>query len=206
MIRDAQKLGIWVENDDFIPQPGDIILYDWQDDGKGDNKGTPDHVGIVIQVDKKKILVREGNKRNSIGNRDVTVDGITIRGYIIPPYEEAVSEVKEEPQDENPAVSPAESTEAKEKQEKGIGEYVPGHVYTVTARALNVRRGAGVDKGLVGYAGLTADGKKHAYSTGALRAGTKVTCLEVKIVGSDIWIRIPSGWVCAEYRGTPYVK
>ena len=87
MIEKAKKLGIWVEDDAFTPQIGDIIMYDWQDTGKGDDTGVADHVGIVISVTKSKIVVREGNKNKSIGNRDVTVNGIYIRGYITPPYE-----------------------------------------------------------------------------------------------------------------------
>ena len=206
MIDLARKKGIWIEDDSYTPKPGDIIMYNWKDDGVGDNLGVANHTGIVIKVANGNITVREGNKNSTIGNRIIDVDGKYIRGYITPPYEEAVSEVKEEPQDKNPAISPTKNTEAKEKQEKGIGEYVPGHTYTVVVTALNVRKGAGVDKNLVGYTGLTVDGKKHAWKTGALKGNTRVTCLETKIVENDIWMHIPSGWICAEHNGIRYVK
>lgn len=77
--------------------------------------------------------------------------------------------------------------------------YKVGNTYTVDVRsALNVRSGAGKDKPLVGYNNLTSDGKQHAYLSGALMNGTKVTCLEVKEFSpKDIWIKIPSGWICA---------
>ena len=47
MVRLYQDLGRWVENDAYVPSPGDVIFYDWQDSGVGDNAGQPDHVGIV---------------------------------------------------------------------------------------------------------------------------------------------------------------
>ena len=38
---------IWVEDDGYIPKIRDLVLYDWSDNGIRDNKGAPDHVGIV---------------------------------------------------------------------------------------------------------------------------------------------------------------
>lgn len=96
MIDKAKNLGIWIEDDNYIPSPGDVIMYDWQDNGDGDNKGMPDHVGIVISVTGKKFVVREGNKNNSIGNRDMKVGGKYIRGYIVPKYEVEENEYSKE--------------------------------------------------------------------------------------------------------------
>jgi hypothetical protein len=204
MTKKAQDLGIWVEDDGYTPKVGDVIMYDWQDDGKGDNMGNPDHVGFVVKVTDKKITVREGNKANSVGNRTLDINGKYIRGYIVPPYEddttqETSQEVKEELQDLQWASSPSTTVEAKESQEKAQGTYVVGRVYTVSVQtALNVRRGPGKNYGLVGYANLTADGKKHAYTSGALKNGTRVTCQQVVNHSEDnIWIKIPSGWICA---------
>ena len=87
MIDKAKKAGIWVENDAYKPNIGDVILYDWQDNGIGDNTGIPDHVGIVINVTNNKITIREGNKNNSIGTRVLDVNGKYIRGYITPNFE-----------------------------------------------------------------------------------------------------------------------
>lgn len=198
MIEKAKKLGIWVEDDAYIPKAGDIIMYDWQDSGKGDDKGTADHTGVVIKTDKRKVMVREGNKNNTIGNRDITVDGIYIRGYIVPPYEaQKASEPKKEDKGTNNTSSEKKPVNKAQKAVKT--PYEIGKVYTIKVKtSLNVRKGAGKSYGLVGYKNLTADGKAHALATGALKNGTKVTVKEVKVISAkEIWLRIPSGWICA---------
>lgn len=86
MIEKAKEMGIWVENDAYTPSPGDSILYDWDDDGKGDNTGWPDHVGIVEKVSVKTITAIEGNKNNAVGRRTLNVNGKFIRGYIVPKF------------------------------------------------------------------------------------------------------------------------
>ena len=87
MIELFKKLGEWVEDDSYVPNPGDIIFYDWDDNGKGDNKGNSDHVGIVENVDNNVITVIEGNYSNSVKRRYLAVNGKTIRGYGVPRYE-----------------------------------------------------------------------------------------------------------------------
>lgn len=202
MVKKAKDLGIWVEDDAYVPQIGDIIMYDWQDSGKGDNLGTPDHVGIVISVTKNKIMVREGNKNKTLGNRDVTVNQACIRGYITPPYETDTG-IKD---DEliNPPSDTAKPQET--AQTKPQGYYKVGGVYTIKVNsALNVRKGPGKNYPLVGYAGLTADGKKHAFKSGALKNGTKVSVKAIEIVGETTWLQIPSGWICAQVGSIKYV-
>lgn len=76
----------WQENDGYIPKPGDIIYYDWQDNGKGDDTGVPDHVGIVESVSGGVITVIEGNKNDSVERRKIAVDGTCIRGYGLPNF------------------------------------------------------------------------------------------------------------------------
>ena len=90
MIKKAQKMGIWVEADNHIPRPGDIVLYDWDDNGKGDNTGTPEHVGVVTEVHKDKgyFIVTEGNYSNSVKDRKLEIDGKYIRGFICPKYDD----------------------------------------------------------------------------------------------------------------------
>lgn len=88
MIELAKKQGIWKEADDYVPKPGDVIMYDWQDSGTGDNKGWPDHTGIVSKVTEKTITVIEGNKNNAIGTRSLKINGQYIRGFIVPKYVE----------------------------------------------------------------------------------------------------------------------
>ena len=86
MITLAQKMGIWVENDAHKPQAGDIILYDWDDAGSGDNKGGSDHVGVVEKISGSTITVIEGNYSNSVKRRSLKVNGKYIRGYIVPKF------------------------------------------------------------------------------------------------------------------------
>lgn len=87
MVKLFQKLGCWVEADDYAAEPGAIIFYDWQDTGTGDNTGWPDHVGIVESVSGTTITVIEGNFANSVKRRYLSVNGRNIRGYGVPRYE-----------------------------------------------------------------------------------------------------------------------
>lgn len=96
MINLAKNMGIWVENDSYTPSPGDIIMYDWADSGKGDNTGWADHVGYVVSVNNGQIKVVEGNLNNSVTYREIAVNGRFIRGYICPKYE-AEANPKAEP-------------------------------------------------------------------------------------------------------------
>lgn len=86
MIEGAKAKGIWVENDGYVPQGGDIILYDWQDSGAGDNTGNPDHVGVVEYTSGGVIHVIEGNKGRKVARRELSVNGRYIRGFIVPKY------------------------------------------------------------------------------------------------------------------------
>lgn len=87
MIAKAVKMGIWQENDGYIPNVGDAVLYDWQDSGVGDNTGAPDHVGAVQKVVGKTIYVIEGNYSNQVKVRKLKVNGQFIRGFITPKFE-----------------------------------------------------------------------------------------------------------------------
>lgn len=82
-----KKLGAWVERDDYIPSPGDLVYYDW-DATKGECTGSPDHVGIVVSVTGKTIRVIEGNYENKVRYRDICVEFVKVRGYGVPKYEE----------------------------------------------------------------------------------------------------------------------
>lgn len=87
MITLFKNLGEWNESDSRTPKPGDIIFYDWDDTGTGDNTGWPDHVGIVESVSGGNITVIEGNKNNAVARRTIAVNGRYIRGYGVPKYE-----------------------------------------------------------------------------------------------------------------------
>lgn len=87
MIALFKKLGAWAEDDARVPNAGDIIFYDWNDSGNGDNMNSSDHVGIVEKVSGNKITVIEGNYSNSVKRRYLDVNGKYIRGYGVPKYD-----------------------------------------------------------------------------------------------------------------------
>lgn len=87
MIRLAKAAGIWVENDAYIPKIGDKVVYDWDDSGKGDCTGDPEHVGTVVSVKNGIIDVIEGNMgKGVVGHRKIAVNGQYIRGFITPDF------------------------------------------------------------------------------------------------------------------------
>lgn len=87
MIELFKKIKRWKEDDAYVPKAGDIIFYDWQDNGKGDNAGWSDHVGIVEKVYGREITIIEGNYNNMVKRRVIEVDAKCIRGYGVPDYE-----------------------------------------------------------------------------------------------------------------------
>ena len=108
MMELAQQRGIWVENDAYIPKPGDAVIYDWQDSkdyAKTDNRGVPDHVGIVETVDAKAgaMTIIEGNRPlGKVARHPLAINGRYIRGFICPDYaklatpEKTITEVARE--------------------------------------------------------------------------------------------------------------
>jgi hypothetical protein len=247
MIQLFQRLGEWQENDAYVPSPGDVIFYDWQDSGLGDNTGSPDHVGIVEKVSGNTITVIEGNKNDAVGKRTLQVNERYIRGYGVPKYTDNSSSATTATASSGMAKSAnevakevlagkwgngdarrvklsaagydyAQVQSAVNKLLKGSGattkasakaaenpSYKVGGSYTLQVD-LNVRTGAGTGCAKKTMAQLTADGRKHANSVGVLLKGTQVTCQQIKTIGSNIWMKIPSGWVAAYYNGNIYIK
>lgn len=134
MIEQYKKLGRWIEDDHYVPKPGDVLFYDWEDSGVGDNKGAPNHVGVVVSVVGNLITIIEGNKGDSVAYRTLAVNGRYIRGYGIPNYASKAAPQKPLPV----TVDPARSFD------KGYARS-----YTVNASALNLRRGASTTKGIL---------------------------------------------------------
>lgn len=93
LIELAKAMGIWVEDESVTPQTGWLCVYDWQDNGKGDNKGNPDHIGIVEVVGGGEFTVIEGNAdtnrdgKDGVERRTLKVNGKYIRGFIAPKYD-----------------------------------------------------------------------------------------------------------------------
>ena len=89
IIERAKAMGIWVENDAYVPSPGDAVIYDWDDNGIGDNTGNPDHIGTVETVNASAgtFTVIEGNYSNAVKRRTMGINGKFIRGFICPRYD-----------------------------------------------------------------------------------------------------------------------
>lgn len=130
----------------------------------------------IVTVDMKSL------EQNKNGNRKVTLGKIE-SGYVI--------------------------IQRPDKVDLGTSDnYQIGKVYTVGVD-LKVRDGAGTNYRQKNRDELTDDGQKNAYNytTAVLKPGTKVTLLEKKVVNnSEIWGRIPSGWIALKYNGKTYVE
>lgn len=94
MIELLKAIDSWVETDSVIPEPGWLILYDWEDNGTGENMGRPNHIGIVEKVSGNTITVIEGNHDESVKRRTLAVNGKYIRGYGAPKYDAEPEAVK----------------------------------------------------------------------------------------------------------------
>ena len=82
-------MGIWVENDAYVPTAGDWIIYAWNDNGRGDNTTGASHVGIVVSAGGGYINVFEFNIHNnhSTGYRKIPINGQFIRGFVVPNFQ-----------------------------------------------------------------------------------------------------------------------
>ena len=85
MIELYKRKGRWMEDDAYVPKPGDLVMYAWKGQ-KGENTLAPDHVGMVISVDGKSIKVVEGNYDNQVKERTICVEYVKTRGYCLPDY------------------------------------------------------------------------------------------------------------------------
>lgn len=95
MIENFKKLGVYVEDENRTPAVGDIVFYDWGDNGKGDCKGWSDHVGIVTNVSRETFTVIEGNYNGEVKQRKMSINGRYLRGFAVPKYEKEVSKPSE---------------------------------------------------------------------------------------------------------------
>lgn len=178
----------WGHNDGYergqSPRLGAVMC--WRRGQAGKSSDGAGHVGTVEQINGNKIVVsmsawkgtRFYTKTFTIGSYNYS--GLTFQGFIY-----------------NPAVPATASTSAP--------SYAVGQTLTLHAN-MKVRTGAGTNYRWKKRTELTSDGQKHAQNQtyAVLIKGTRVSVLQVKTSGSDVWIRIPSGWVCAKLGSKIY--
>lgn len=180
LIEAAKKMGIWQEDDAYVPDPGDAVLYDW-DDGTNyattDNQGAPEHVGTVWKVEGGIIYVIEGNKSNAVGVRELPINGRYIRGFICPKYTEAGTS--------NAGSSGTSSTGTSiSKEEKWKG---------VTTTDLNARKWAGKEYDTCSFS--------------PLKAGEEISvCDETKAADGSTWYYIKNKAGKYGFVHSAYVK
>ena len=155
-----KEKGIWVEDDARTPNPGDLLFYDWDDSGKGDNTGRSDHVGIVEKVSGGKITVIEGNYSNAVKRRTLEVNGKYIRGYGVPKYD-----TEDKPATTKQGVCNVEikvlKKGAKGDEVKAMQILLIGYGYSCGEKAADGSFGGATDKALRAYQkakGLSVDG------------------------------------------------
>lgn len=83
-------LGIWNEDGTITPQPGYIIVYNW-DKATQPNDGYSDHIGVVESVSNGQITCIEGNKGEAVARRVLSVGNGYIRGYASPKFAKSSS-------------------------------------------------------------------------------------------------------------------
>ncbi len=81
-----EQAGRFREEDDYLPAPGDLLFYHWQDPGSGDDRGSPDHVGIVTACEGGRIRLIEGNVSDAVARREIGVNSRYIRGFALPDF------------------------------------------------------------------------------------------------------------------------
>lgn len=179
MIDEAKEMGIWVEDDAYVASLADSVVYDWDDDGKGDCTGWPEHVGLIAEYDAKAktYTVYEGNKNGNpdcVGIRTVKVNGKFIRGFICPKF------------NANSGTSSTTSSGTTKKKYSGVlptlpprGYYKLGDGYnTLTNYKTQIKRLQKFLNWAIG-ANLTVDGKYGEKTAAAVAKFQKLYSLTV---------------------------
>lgn len=185
LIEQAKKMGIWQENDAYVPKPADEVLYDW-DDGANyattDNKGNPEHVGMVEKVVGNDITVIEGNMNGGVvGRRTLKVNGRYIRGFITPNYASKASSA--------PSSSASKPTAA--SSGKTLSRDVKWNGKTTTS--LKVRTWAGTENPVCSFSPLK-DGEVVG------------VCDEVKAADGSLWYYIRNKNGKYGFSSAKYIK
>lgn len=169
----------------------------WAKGVPGKSSDGAGHVAIVEEIYEDGSILTSNSAWKSTNfytkkiAKGYNVKGYTFQGFIYPPID-FVENV------EKPV----------ENACKNVEGYEIGQVYT-TKEILNVRSGPGANYTKKSFRNLTANAQANAYNSGinmgCLKTGTKVTILEIRKNGNDIWGRIPSGWIALKYQNNIYV-
>ena len=98
MIELYKAKGQWVEDDAYVPELGDIVMYAW-DAKSGENLLPPDHTGMVVEKEGKTLRILEGNYSNQVKIREIPIEYIKTRGFCKPDYGSLVQPFKDVPGD-----------------------------------------------------------------------------------------------------------
>lgn len=79
--------------ENYIPQAGDIVLFDYN------HNTTSDHIGLVEKVECNTLYTIEGNKNNMVQRFTYDLASKDIRAYCVPAY--VVEEKKEESEEDD---------------------------------------------------------------------------------------------------------
>lgn len=73
-----KQLGIWLGRQ--RPKAGDVIVFDWE------NNGWADHIGFVEKVTGNQVVTIEGNSNNAVRRNTYPYNAWYIKGYARPQY------------------------------------------------------------------------------------------------------------------------
>lgn len=93
IIEIAKKKGIWIEDDSYIPVPGDWVLFAWKGLEGQENTLAPNHIGTIYYSDGELMIAVEGNKGNAVGTRALAVGDKRIRGFVRPDYSQLIGKL-----------------------------------------------------------------------------------------------------------------
>ena len=220
MITQAKKLGIWVENDAYKPNAGDYILYDWDDNGKGNNTGCPDHIGIVEKVKNGKITIIEGNYSNAVKRREISINAKYIRGFATPKYSAMTTGKEESKKEESKKEESKKSIDEIAKEviagKWGNGEdrknklTKAGYDYNAVQKRVNelISKPANTTTKykVVATAGMNVrkSPTTNAHIVGTLKYGQVFT--SSKKSGDWVYCDNRKGWVCIKQGKNTYLK
>lgn len=75
-----KTVGLWKDGG-YSPKGGDIVFFDWENDG------TADHVGIVEKTEDETVFTIEGNTKGDMCKQnEYNIDSSVILGYGTPAY------------------------------------------------------------------------------------------------------------------------